>query len=502
MAQATTNRVAIGVTRETSYAAAVSNGRVRAMRFTGASLAGAPVTKTSDEIISDRQTSDLQIVGKDVGGDLQVEFSFGGASSAIDALIEQALFNPWTVTPVRYNKGTADSIITDVSAANVYTYTTAGSDLEGNSGTFQIGHLVSCTNFTNSNNNGVKRVSATTATTITAGSASTAETAPPAEARLKCIGAQGVSADITATAGGTNSLGCTTLNFTTVGIVAGMWIKIGGSAAGDKFATAANNDWVRVLSVTSTTLVLDRVPSGWATDSGSGKTIMLFYGDYIRNGTTQLSSVIEERFLDITQFQYFQGMLVDSFTQKLDPASIMTGSFNLKGSAATAPAGSRDTAILTGTPVDVAAPTTDVFNTASNVARIAENGTPIGTPNYVLGLEITVNNNVRQLPGVSILGAVAANAGRCTVTGNIKTYFGDATLLAKVLANTQTSIDFVVKDTSGNGYLVDLPKVKFSSGTTPVPGNDQDITVDLNYQALKHATYGYTMHMQRFEVIQ
>jgi hypothetical protein len=125
---------------------------------------------------------------------------------------------------------------------------------------------------------------------------------------------QGASGDITATSTG---LGSTALDFTTLGLVPGMWLKVGGTAAGDKFANiAANNDWVRISgTITATAIPLDNRPSGWAVDNGSGKTIKVWFGDYINNGTTQTSLTVERGFLDQTTPTYIvnTGMVVQSY---------------------------------------------------------------------------------------------------------------------------------------------------------------------------------------------
>jgi hypothetical protein len=75
--------------------------------------------------------------------------------------------------------------------------------------------------------------------------------------------------------------GSTLLDFTTLGLVAGKWAKVGGTAAGDKFATAALNAWMRITAVAATALTFDNLrPSAGpptpapARPSRSGSAIM------------------------------------------------------------------------------------------------------------------------------------------------------------------------------------------------------------------------------------
>jgi hypothetical protein len=101
--------------------------------------------------------------------------------------------------------------------------------------------------------------------------------------------------------------------------------------------------------------------------------------------------------------------------------------------------------------------------------------------------------------GIGQIGAYGIGTGRCVVTGTLTTYFGDGSIVAKILAGTASSVDFVAKDAAGNSLLVDLPRLKYTSGSTPAPGQDQDVVVDANFQAIKHSTLGYTIHMQVVE---
>jgi hypothetical protein len=53
------------------------------------------------------------------------------------------------------------------------------------------------------------------------------------------------------------------LNFTTLDIQPGDWLKIGSQVASAGFATAGPNDWVRISAVTAKRILLGIVPAGW-----------------------------------------------------------------------------------------------------------------------------------------------------------------------------------------------------------------------------------------------
>jgi hypothetical protein len=96
-------------------------------------------------------------------------------------------------------------------------------------GVFAVGHLVRTTGFTAAGNNGLRRAGAGTTATVIKLAGGTVDAAPAAAARAKAIGFEGAAGDITATATG---LGSTALDFTTLGLVAGMWVWVGGPSAG------------------------------------------------------------------------------------------------------------------------------------------------------------------------------------------------------------------------------------------------------------------------------
>src|SRR5215468_5239744 len=113
-------------------------------------------------------------------------------------------------------------------------------------------------------NNKLARVSASSVTTIVYPSATfTAETAPiPAGATVRQVGFEGASGDLAAVTVGGNGLQSTTLDFTTLGLSPGRWIKVGdGDNAGHSFATAADNGFCRISAVTS-------FPSTWCRRAG------------------------------------------------------------------------------------------------------------------------------------------------------------------------------------------------------------------------------------------
>jgi hypothetical protein len=493
MAVAATNRVKVSVVREATPGTTPATPAFMPIGPTRINLTGAPKTVVSNELVSDRQVPDLILVGQDIAGDIGFELSVPNLTlTGMDTLLEAALLGAWNRTSERSNTPTAGQI----TAVAATTYTTTAV-----SPSWQQDDVILAMGFTNSGNNRVVVAGAATSSTSIVMSGGTVEAAPPLTARLKKIGFQARSAaDVQATTAGGNALTATTLSFLVHNLAIGQWVKLGTALTSDatSFGTAANNGWCRISAIAAGRLSFDVVPTGFATDVAAGKTIRVYVGDYLRNGTTQYAHTLEQQELDVLQYQYFTGMQVNQMALTLNPQAILEGTFSFLGMGMNGPTGSRFAGAT-----DVTDYATDVVNTSSNIGRVAENGINFTTAsaNLVLKAALQINNNLRAQVGIGQIAAYGIGAGRCNITGSLSTYFGDATVLAKILAGTPSSFDFVAKDNAGNSFLVDLPKIKFSSGTNPAPAVDQDIVVDANFQAIKHPTLGYTIHMQRFEAV-
>jgi hypothetical protein len=471
-----TNRVAIAKVRETTFGVTPTTPAFKAIRQTSSSLAVNPQTVISNEIRSDRQVPDLILVGVQAGGDIAGEMSF----QTMDDDLEEALQGTWGNLPSQ--------------AVTALTTTTATVAL----GTpFKAQMLVLASGFATAANNGLFVVSSSGATTVVFPTASfTAEASPPAGATIRVVGFQAASGDIVADTTSGNHLTSTALDFTTLGILPGMWAKVGGAAAGVQLATAVDNDFVRILSAVAHTLTLDRVPVGWAADAGTSKTIQVFLCDFLTNASTKRSNTIERQYLDHSPvtYEYLRGQTLDKFSVTADSAKIATYAKTYVGSD-----GAVQTTRFAGA-TDVAAATNDVLNTASNVGRIGFNGANVIGPNYVTGAKWDFQNNLRRQMAVGSIGAVGIGNGEFVVSGSLNTYFGDKTVLDKLLNNTPTSYDIRLGRTDSNNetLVFDFPSIKLSSGSPNVSGKNADVMLSASFQAIRDATYGYTVSVGRF----
>ena len=459
------NRVRVATTRESTLGTAAST-RFRTTRITGETVKFVPKLFTPGEIRPDRMSADPTVINQENSGALNFEWSWPTDNSSLSDILQSAFFSLWNNAPVRDNDGTAASVITSVTVTTNVVVVTTGT-------AFAVGHLVRTTGFGLPANNGVNRVTTGGATSFTcSGAAYATEASPAAAARAKVVGFAGVAADITATATG---LGSTALNFTTLGLAVGQWIKIGGTAAGDKFATAANNDWARITAIAANALTLDNLPAGWTIDAGTGKTIKVWFGDYIRNGTTFNSIQIERAFLDQATPTYIlqRGMVVNALSHDFSTEAACTGVADFIGMAGAAGTSAN------GASYD-AAQTTLVLTGNVGVGRIAENGVALATPNWVRSLKFQLANNVRMLTAIGTVGAASLGVGEIGVTGTVETYFGSNALLTKLMAGTVSNLNARLAVNS-QALTWTFPRVTFSDGSPNAGGKNQDVILPLSF---------------------
>ncbi len=484
------NRTTVAVVEETTLGTTPATPAFEALRVTSSALTYAKTSVTSKELVADRQISDLIAVGFNANGDIPQEASYG----AIDTLLRGAMMSDWVYTSVR-----ANTLATNISAVSATAYTVVASDgSKYKTGTFAVGMYIAASGFAAAGNNRNFRAAATTSGTSIVMTGGTIDASPASTARVKQIGFQGASADIVAVAGGlgTQGLTATALDFTTLGLAVGAWVYVGGAAAGNSFATAATKGFCRISSIAAGTLLFDVVPTGWAADVGTGKTILVFMGDYIRNGTTKRSFSIELQYQDLVtpEYEYYSGMVVSQFELNVQKQAVLQVKTTFMGMNAV-----DQTSRFTGA-TDVAAPTNDVMNASNNVGFVYENGAAIPGANFVMGMTMNINNNTRRNEAVGSLAAVNIGLGQALITGTLDMYYGSNTILNKIRNSTASGYCFNINDPGAtSGYMFDAPKIKYSDGNPTVPGIDTDRMLNTKYQAVKHPTLGYTLHAQRFE---
>lgn len=210
--------------------------------------------------------------------------------------------------------------------------------------------------------------------------------------------------------------------------------------------------------------------------------------DLLENGTTPKSYTLERYLADVAEYQSFKGMRVATLGLTFRPGSILTGKFGFQGKIGDAGAAT------VGTGAPVAATTTDVMNAVDNIGAITEGG---GAAANILGIDLTLTNNLRAQPALGSLSGIGIGLGRCVVTGTLEAYFATRALYEKYLDFVASSLSFAVTDAAGNAYGFTLPRLKYTDGVVVAGGNDQDIVARLPFQAIRDSSSDATFQISR-----
>lgn len=467
------NRVRMTWVDEITPGVTPASPRMRGARFTGETLAFTPTFTDSAEIRDDRMSSDAIKTNETNSGPVNTEWSYPVDLTPHSSWLASLFANAWSNTPTRDNDGTAGSAITGITASSGAIAVVTGP-------AFAVGHLVRLSGFSVAANAGLFRIMTGSATAPAVGASKLAdESAPPATARMKVVGFEGTSGDIKAVADGLTS---TALNFTTLGLTVGQWIKVGGSGDAFRFATAACNGFARITAIAAGKLTLDHLPTAWAADAGSTKTIRVFFGDTLKNGVQKRFGTIERGFLGQTSPTYIKqaGMLVGQGQISLEAGAIVTANYTFTGMAGESGPTSLDA---------LPDPVTDnpVMSAAVNVGRISVGGGAVIGPNFIKGMTISINNNVRTVDAIrgdGKFGASDINLGECAVEVSLNTYFGSGAAYAEYIAGVPTSASAVVhKD--GQATIFTVPRLVRTDGNPNAGGKNQDVMLQFTAKASK-----------------
>lgn len=438
----------------------------------------------SERITGNRNNPSSDALAARANGGFPNEFSFAMNKSEI----ESALFQEFTKIAEIENSASDTEIEGVDDTTDTITVAAGGA-------AFKAGHLVQLSGFTNANNSGIFKVDSSTGTTVVlAGTPTlTDETAPPKGAKIKTVGFEGASGDIEASATG---LASTSLDFTTLGLTVGAWIKIGGAATANQFGTAALNGYARITAITANAITLDNRPAGWATDSGSGKTMQIWVSDHAKNGSTKISHTYEKSFQAQASPSFYQydDMVVNTLAVSVATGSRAEITVDFLGTEEKVEANSVD---ASPEPiVDEAA-----FTGTRNVARVIENGAPIGTTNRATSFSFNINNNLSERYSLGDFHPFDQLVGDCDVTGEIATFFGDKALVEKYVNSTITNVG-IIYERGEHAMVAFVPTAKFTAANYNSGGRNQDVFANLTYTAETSATDDYSMSVDMFAYVE
>lgn len=423
-------------------------------------------------------------------------------------------------TSVETGAGAATTAITG-SGDNALTLTLT----YGNGLVWQAGDLLWMQGNTDAGNNGLFSVASVADEIITVNENLTTDASPAATANLTTVGFEGAAGDIDVDAGSTlPALTSTAADFTTMGLIPGEWVFIGGDAAANAFTNvdgsgnSVNNGFARIHTIAANRLEFDKTTFTMTTEASTTETIRIFFGRVLKNEadstlqvrrTYQMERQVgapDDTFPAQIQAEYLEGWVPNELTFNFSTADKVT--VDLSGVATDVSTIDGPTSLKTGSrPALVSG---DAFNTSNDMTRLklsvldrTLSSNPSALFAFVTEFTVSINNNVSPNKAISVLGAFDVTAGQFNVEGSMEAYFADITAVTSIRNNDDITLDFaMVKGATGSkaGVLVDVPLITLGDGRLNIE-QDAPITLPLDIPAGADRLFDHTLLMMFYDFL-
>ena len=305
-------------------------------------------------------------------------------------------------------------------------------------------------------------------------------------AKIQKVGIQTAAGDIdvdATTDPAHPALVSTALDFTTLGLIPGQAIYIGGDASLTRFASAGNNGFARIFAITANRLSFDKTQNAMVNEANAAQTVRIFFGDLIKNEDDPdliVTKTIQFERKVVVGYEYLMGSHGNELTINMQTADKITLDLSFVS--------------FDADPTEVRKPgqfpsirtAPEAFNTTSDVVRIRASKQGSASPlfGFVQEMSLAINNNVEPLKAIGVLGAFDASIGDFEVTGDITAYFNDIEAVQAVRNSESLSIDFALAF-DNQGWWFDVPLFTGSNGILNVE-KDQAITIPVGIEAAEH----------------
>jgi hypothetical protein len=473
------------------------------VRTTNEGLQWNKTVSPSTEIQPNRNVSDMVDIGAQGSGTLAFELHAPRANSDVSLFLQSLMGSSWAAKSATSKPlGSSSANITLGYTASSGTLTIA----DGGKGFLSAGAIVNISGAANRAFNGPWVCTAS-------GSSGDAYVRPTGYAAriplAQDIAASNIGSGAVIEAGGMAlSSANMTVSITPSGsgtvdiafMVNGTATPIASMAVGGFFAlrgmqNAGNNGFYRVVTVNPNShYTCDVFPANTVAESGTS-TGTIYFSYQMQNGT-------DERYvnIDVTNYsdnnstftKHYQALRVGQTQFSFETTGITSGTHTFMGKNMTS-----DTNDAVSNDIVL---TDRGMSSRANVVMINAGSVSLSGMAAAKTLSLTVNNNLRAQPGLGSYGLVGIGTGQFTVTGSMSAYFQSPALYQAFL-NTQSIPLHWGIGIDGSYLFFSLPKCRITSATESAKGINQDLTTDINFQAVEADTGGYTMELSYFPYV-
>lgn len=323
-------------------------------------------------------------------------------------------------------------------------------------------------------------------------------------ATLELAGYRGVASDLRIDSSGNLTSEVGGIDFTTLGLMAGQTIWIGGVDTANSFATTNDRGFARIVTVAAHKLTLDKKSATFATDTGTGKLIHIYFGQFVRNVAVDDADYLERTYqfeaafpglgsADETRYQYAPGNECDQITFNMpltNKAEITVGFIGVDTEPYTSTR--KTNAANAREPVG-----TSAFNTATDFVRLRVTEVDEeGLTTDFKSIKVTLNNNANPEKVLGRLGARYINVGIFQVDIAATILFTSSDVPDAIRANDTVTMEWALRNDDG-GIFVDIPSLTLGDGKQDFPVN-QSVTMNLSGIAFKDVTLGTSLGVSLF----
>lgn len=356
--------------------------------------------------------------------------------------------------------------------------------------------LILASGFTNAANNGLKLV-----TSVDAGSSEVraaglvVEGSPPADSKILLVGIQGGAGNLDIDVAGTlPKMTSAVIDVSSLDLIPGEFIFVGGDTVGTRFVNAVNNGIKRIRSIAPGEIVFDKSDEEMVAEASTTETVRFFFGRVLKNELAAL--IIRQSFQferqmgapdtaapsDI-QAEYIIGAFPNEMEMVVESADKINCNFSYI--AITNEQNTSTVGIKAGTRVGVIE--SDAYNTSTDFSRmrlaLVSNTDEAPEPlfAFVTDFTLAIKNNVSLNKAVGYLGGFDATIGLFEVSAELNAYFTKIESMQAVRNNEDVTFDYFVSK-ENRGFSVDLPLVALGGGLPDVE-LDEPIMIPLKSDA-------------------
>lgn len=411
----------------------------------------------------------------------------------------------------------ADSFITSAATATGYTVPALSAGAAGRLtyGGAAAKSLVYVRGFADDANNGLKPVTAAHAGGATEIKAAGNVAEVPAATTLvevSVAGVRGAAGDIEVDANG--DIISTVLDFTTLGLVAGQVIHVGGIDVIHQFFNEENLGFVRLRTIAAHKLTIDKRDQDFVvddgTDTGGGGAALaidLLFGQFVRTVPMDHADYLEKSLQfelaspnlmtgPVDGYEYAIGNLANAMSISIPLTGKATVTFGFMGTNTTDPSSVRATNAATAKGGGQEA----AFGSASDIARLrVQDVDETGISTDFKSATFTLTNNVTAEKVIGNLGPKYLNVGMFEADIQNQMLFTNPEVIERIRCNETVGFDWALHNADG-GAVFDLPAGTLTGGGREYPAN-ATVLVNDTFAAYLDDAFGYTVGVSFFPVL-